>query len=283
MSAAAKRYDMVVNICNDIITKNDGYIELNQEYCNANRIVYEKLIFDFLKSNYMDFLREFWASYTLPNCRDTKNAVFIYETREHENLEYVIYSTLFYSPNWTLVIYCSEANYEIVCGILGHNKEHADIRLIETARDYVQDKVGYNIFMKTAQLWVSLPYKYVLTIEMDAYLLRHIPEELDSDYYCSEWPWNNEFAGGGGLTIRNVSMMQRICTELPHLEGEIEPQDCWAVVGLKELCGSANNILFTESVPHENPVGVHQWWTFIWPHADIIQLYSNYLMLKVKI
>ena len=274
--------NFITNICNSIIKRYDSeYIEHTPEYLHQNRIEFEKPIFDYLREQYLPFLKNWWKTYTLPSAAEAKNSILIYETRQHENLEFLLYNSTFYCPNWTLTIYCTRQNYDSICSILAHNKDRASLHIVnEKSGEYIADRNGYISFMKSAQLWTSLPYEYVLLLEMDAYLLRRVPTTLTADYYCAAWPWHLDFPGGSGLTVRKVAAMREICAQLPESATVIFDQDYWASAGIKELKKTADNSLFSEAVLFQNPVGVHQWWTFMQPDERYIQCYIDYLMLK---
>ena len=251
------------------------------EYLCKNRTELEKPIFDYLRAQYLPFLQEWWKTYTLPTATAATNSILMYETRQHENLEFLIYNSTYYCPNWTLTIYCTHQNYAYICDILAHNKDRATIHILTPkAGKYTEDRNAYNIFMKSAQLWASLPFEYVIIIEMDTYLLRHIPMPLTADYYCAAWPWLSDVPGGSGISIRKVAVMREICEQLPTLADSVFQQDGWASEGIKELKKTYDNSLFLEAGIVENPVGVHQWWTFIEPFEEHIQYYARYLTLK---
>jgi hypothetical protein len=252
-----------------------------REYLSKNRTELEKPIFDYLRAQYLPFLQEWWKTYTLPAATTANRSIVIYETRKHENLEFLIYNSTFYCPNWTLTIYCTHQNYDHICSILAHNKDRAALHIVnEKTGEYTSDRNAYISFMKSRQLWDSIPYEYVLLLEMDAYLLRHVPATLTADYYCAPWPWHPDLPGGSGLTIRAVAAMREICAQLPESADAIFDQDYWGGAGIKELKKSFNNSLFIEAGLTINPVGVHQWWTFIQPTPEYIQYYIDYLILK---
>ena len=248
---------------------------------HQNRIEFEKPIFDYLRGQYLPFLKDWWKTYTLPAASTAKNSILIYETRQHENLEFLIYNSTFYCPNWTLTIYCTQENYDYICTILAHNKSHATIHIITPkAGEYNADRNSYNAFMKSAQLWDALQFEYIIIIEMDTYLLRHVPVTLTADYYSAEWPWKEGEPGGSGISIRRVATMREICAELPEYANTFFPQDGWAAEGIKALNKTYDNSLFVEAGIHTDPVGTHQWWTFIEPFEEYIEYYVNYITLK---
>lgn len=103
-------------------------------------------------------------------------------------------------------------------------------------------------------------------METDCYLRKPIPEEyLNYDFVGTPWAWDLEGPGGTGLTLRKKSMMLVICI---RGDKDIPMQDNFASEAVKRIGGRwlpavpSGVFLFSESTYREDPVGVHQWWTF---------------------
>jgi hypothetical protein len=151
------------------------------------------------------------------------------------------------------------------------------VRLIEKDDRTPRDK--YISFYKSRQFWESIPATYALCSEIDSYLRKPIPETIrDYDFVCARWPWHSHICGGSGLTIRRVSAMLRICDELPSLTDEIPDLDSWAAYGVKDLELTYNDSMFMEAGQLQDPVGLHQWWTFMRPPSLHI---LRYLVLEI--
>jgi hypothetical protein len=234
--------------------------ELHTQRCQLDDVVYS-----ILKSRYLPWLRAWWAAHTLPPVEATQNAFVVYEMRAHQNMEFIILSTLFFAgPATSLIVYCSVENLEHVCSILGHNYVAADIRIIDEVDTGREDgRRRYNETLQSLDFWESLPVEHVILCEMDGYFRRPIPETLWTyDYVCCPWPWDQTVVGGGGVSLRRRSAMIRIARECPHLQQYA--QDGWVAAGVKEL-GLNAAAEFTEAAFFEDPVAVHQWWTFYHP------------------
>jgi hypothetical protein len=238
------------------------------------RMTLEPIIFNYFIEKYLPTLKVWWQNYNLPLVSD--RAIVIYETRTLPHLEFHILNTCYFAKGWSLIIYCTRQNIDEIIRILGPNHHRATLRLVEPG-DKPRDT--YISFYKSRQLWESIPATYALCAEIDSYLRKPIPETIrDYDFVCARWPWHPDSPGGSGLTIRRVSAMLRICDELPGLTDEIPDLDSWAAHGIKRLGLKYNNTMFMEAEPLEDPVGLHQWWTFMRPPSLHI---LRYLVLEI--
>ena len=59
---------------------------LSDEQLHCNRVEKEPIIFDVLRRRYLEPLRNWWASYELPNFKETNRAYLFYEMRDHPNI-----------------------------------------------------------------------------------------------------------------------------------------------------------------------------------------------------
>jgi hypothetical protein len=245
---------------------------------------WEDLVFADLRKRYLPALRAWWPTHTFPTV--TKNSIVIYETRCHENLEFLILNTCYFAQSWALTIYCSAENEAFVYGILGPHKDNEGVHVQvvrPTEGAYDDERNQYNAALTSVAFWDGLShFQHALLAEVDSYLTDHLEKigNLDTfDYVASRWEWAPDEPGGGGLSIRRVSTMRAIC-EL----GLKEPmQDCWASEGIKRLGGKVNNTLFAESAILQKVWGVHQWWSFILPFDPaFIPIYHGYLQLLIE-
>lgn len=219
-----------------------------------------------LRDRYLPALQTWWRDYVLPLVSETERTIFLYETRQHPHIAFTILNACYYARGWSLTIYCTPNNLAFIREALGHNADRARICMIEAdAGEYDANRDAYNQFLKSEALWSDLwdtGIRYVLMMELDAYLRDFIPDGIEEfDYICSAWSWRPDEPGGGGISIRRVEKMLELCAvasdmEFPH-------QDCWLSAAICKVGGIANNKLFVESQYTPNPVGVHQWWSFI--------------------
>jgi len=278
---------MVIHIMSTELFKDAN--DILQSSCSAEDALhifhtqYEKRVFDYLKAKYMRQLDGWWKNYSLPLISETDRCIVLYETRCHSNLEFLIYNLTYFAQGWGLIIYCSVANYEFITRILDHNRFKAMLHVVRNDEGGREVRDEYNAFVKSSVFWNSLPCKYVLMCEMDAYLRKPVPDSvIEYDYACCSWPWYKDLPGGGGISIRTVRGMRRICNELPDLSEKHFAQDCWAAEGSVKLGLRWNNTYFVEAAHNIiDPVGFHNWWTFIDARSACTDRYDKYLTLEL--
>jgi hypothetical protein len=246
--------------------------------------IFEPRIYEYFKIKYLNYFRQWWANYELPLVSSDK-CIVLYETRCHNSLEFLIYNLTYFARGWGLIIYCSKANYNFINNILKHNRYRAVLHIVREDEGGREVREEYNEFTKSAEFWNSLPCKNILMCEMDGYLKQKIPNNvIDFDYVCCGWPWRKDLPGGGGISFRKVSSMKRICKECPDLSKEIFAQDSWAAEGCNRLHLSYNNSYLVEA-NHRivDPIGFHNWWTFINPTvlSEQKHIYDSYLTLEL--
>lgn len=251
------------------------------------RCILETPIYNSLRAQYLTQLRDWWGTYELPTVDQTKRAIFMFETRNHPNLEFVLLSAAYFARGWSMILVCTNENLALLQTVLGHNARQVHFIVLAQPKNanYESSRQFYNYYMKSSECWNSIPVniQHVLTVEMDSYMRRSLPEDYvcSKDYCASMWSWSDEKPGGGGITVRSVDFMRRICEELPTLCETVWAQDYWASDGVEKLGGTFCNKVFTESALHDDPVGVHQWWTFFTDIEERLPYFETYLRLEL--
>ena len=230
---------------------------------HEKRMVLEPRVFDILKEKYLTPLQDFWASYTVPY--DAENRVVIIERRIHPNLEFILYNAAYFARGWGITIVCSDLNKNYIESLLKHNLDLVQvITMFEGNPEPSIGKNEYNMLLQSKEFYEALPSEGLLLMEMDTYLRKPIdPKILSYDYVACPYGWD-ETTSGGGLSFRKKSAMIDICNRYNQIEAA---QDIFACRGVKALGYSMPpftdaTTYFSESVLYEDPVGVHQWWTF---------------------
>ena len=257
-------------------------MEWPESICLENaRTVLEPQVFSVMR-RYLETLRSWWRSHSL---QKSSKSIVIYETRCHEQLEFLILNCCYFASEWALTIFCSEENYDFLCSILGSNREKARIIVRRKHEgEYSAEREEYNQFLISKEFWTMMSdfgYTHVLMAEVDSYLCDHV-ETIDSlyeyDYIASRWNWMDA-PGGGGLSIRRVSKMLELC-DIPI---DAKMQDCWASEGIQRVGGIVNNTIFAESCFLEKAWGTHQWWAFV--TSETLQskrdIYEEYMRLNL--
>lgn len=260
-------------------------VKTKDELLHKYHTYYETPIFDYLRTNYMSQLKSWWDTYTLPIVSETDKCIVIYETRKHPNLEFLIYNLTYFARGWGLIIYCSKENHNYISEILKHNSFRALLYIVRENEGGREVREEYNTFVKSSQFWDSLSCNYILMCEMDGYLRKRVPDDIvNYDYVCCYWPWNNRVSGGGGISFRKVASMKKIATEFPTLTKDYFGQDDWVAEGSLRLNLRCNNSYLVEA-DHNNidPIGFHNWWTFINPRNVVYlsNIYDKYLTLEL--
>jgi hypothetical protein len=265
----------------------DLYEKEPKKYLSLWRHRYEPLVFDILKSRYGTALCSFWESYKVPFYSD--KAVVIVERRCHPNLWFTIYNAAYFCRGWSIYLFCSQQNYQYCKDILGHNA--ANVHLIVQFTEVASPEKGireYNELLKTYEFWSQIDAEHICTMETDCYLRKPIPEEyLEYDFVGTPWAWDLQGPGGTGLTLRRKSMMIVICL---RGDKDIPMQDNFASEAVKRVGGRwlparpEGVFLFSESTYREDPVGVHQWWTFAFNKfldGEGFEIVQNYFNLEI--
>ncbi len=242
------------------------YQNLGDTPTKVCRELLEPLIFRYMRETYLPTLRQWWSTYELPH--SAKRSIVVYETRNHEQLEFLLLNLCYFAQGWHLTIYCSDENLESVRAIVGSKGATCHV-VRPTEGEYDSERNEYNAVLKSRKFWEGLQqFEHVLLAEVDSYLtapIHTISGLEDYDYIASKWIWNPSAPGGGGLSIRRVSYMIALC----DLEIEELMQDTWVSEGIQQRGGVVGNY-FSESVLIEQCVGVHQWWSFYFQYYLIL-------------
>jgi hypothetical protein len=238
-----------------------------KELLNFKRIHFEPVVFDDLRRQAKEFIDTFWETYTPP--LTAEKTICIVERREHKNFDFILKNMCYYCPKWSITIICSNENYIYVKGLL-QGKPATILPLFTGYGTPEQGKEEYNTLLQTERFWKDIDAEWILTVEMDCYLLRPLPKEMfDYDYVASHWAWDTT-SQGGGLSLRKKEAMLQICREGCNM---YPAQDLWVNNGCKQLALKTPNYVafenwFVESCYSFHPVGVHQFWTFWEPESS---------------
>ena len=240
----------------------------NEELLHTLRMQLEPVIFEVLENRYGQLFKMHLDSIIIP--KKSNKALVIVERRCHRNLEFCIKNAIYFNPEHTLHIFCSEANYDYVKFICGKQFENIYIHIVwKGIGTPAQGLKEYNDLLRTRKFWETFSEEHVLLFETDCYFLRHTsPTLYEYDYVASKWTWMSNKPGGGGLSYRKPAVMLDLCDRLGDNNDKM--QDCYTsngiiAFGYKFPDLRTNIDFFCESQldPFIKPMGVHQWWTFI--------------------
>ena len=256
--------------------------ELTTEQRHQKRMTLDPLIYDILKAKYGKKLQEFWENHNMPKKPDSY--LILVERRIHPNLAFVLQNAAYFARGWGIVLICSDLNYEY-CKMLCQGKD-IDIRpFFQGNPDSSVGKTEYNSLLKSGSFYSSLPGEHHLFLQVDTYLRKPVPEEWKQfDYIAAPYEWD-ESSVGGGLSYRKKSSMIALCSKKPNT---VCDEDAYICEGIKELGMKMppfeNAVTYiSESCIYEDPIGVHQWWTFFFPNQTegAEEIFHSLLSLEI--
>jgi hypothetical protein len=228
------------------------------------RIHLEPYIYNYLTWQYGPKLDEFWKTHEFPE--KSKYAWVMVERRPHPNTWFLLRNIAWAAPYMSLYIFCSNMNYNFIKDTVGDKKNIHIIPWFEGFVSREEGKEQYNRTFKMADFYKSIDAEYIVTIQTDCFFRKKIPESIFvGDYYGAPWAWSPDEAGGGGITVRRLAAMIQSLETVPYSEG---CEDGWIGNAVKTVGGHIPSFefrekVFSENFPVQDPVGVHQFWTFI--------------------
>jgi hypothetical protein len=239
----------------------------SSEVLDTLRINLEPYVYNYLIQKYGPALDEWWKTYTPP--KKARGAFVIVERRIHPNAWFILRNMAWANAGCSVYIFCSDENKAFFETLLGPKLPH--VHLIEWFKGSVSREEGkhqYNLTFKAPLFYSSIDAEYICTVQMDCFFRRQFTDELwKDDYWGAPWGWAPDDTGGGGITIRKISTMLKVCELDPHKD-QTMVEDCWIGIRVKQLGYKYPSFeerasLISENVPSMNPIGVHQFWTFI--------------------
>jgi hypothetical protein len=225
----------------------------------------EPYIYNYLNQKFYTKLQSHWETYMPP--LQSKQAYVIVERRCHPNFDFVLKNIAWANPNMSIYIFCSDYNEKFVYSLLGDKVKNVNIILAFSGEGTNIGVKDYNKLLCSKEFYERFhPYtEYILTIQMDVFIRRKFNDIFVGDYWGAPWQWKEEAAGGGGATVRKVSTMLDICKN--NINDEGYPEDSWFSEKVAEMGCYLPDIEFRtrimESLFVEDPIIVHQFWTFI--------------------
>lgn len=249
-------------------TSQEEYYKDQHDKLDYYRNTLEKYVHSYLTINYGPKLDEFWKKHTFP--KKSKYAFAIVERRCDPYWWFLLRNLAWAGPDFSLYIFCSTENYEFLKALLGDKLESVHLILwFKTPATREEGKILTNRSFKNAELYKQIEAEYMLRFELDTYLCRKVPKEIfQGDFYGAPWAWAADKPGGGGLTVRKISSLIRLC------EAEVDSvddfgEDGWIGERIVKHGFTVPPLEFRQQVFQENfplpftPVGVHQFWTFL--------------------
>ncbi len=240
--------------------------KVRSELLRKLRVQLEPFVYNYLIQTYGRQLDDFWQKHSFP--KKAEHAWVLVERRIHPNFWFVLRNLAWAGPNMSLYIFCSDYNISFLKELLGAKAEQVHLIPVFKGEGAFQEATDdYQVIFKKAEFYKMIDAEYMLKIELDCFLRRAIPPEIFvGDFYGAPWIWAPEKAGGGGLNVRRVAALAELCEKLRDYN--TVPEDGWLGAKLTELGYvipplELRRHVFSENYPVHNPVGVHQFWTFL--------------------
>jgi hypothetical protein len=251
---------------------------------HTKRMALEEPLFRVLKERYFSLLKSKFQSYKAPPTT-SNTAVCIFEGRRHPNLEFLIYNAAYFAPHAKILFFCAQDTVQWIQDFLGPQGSEIELRpVFFGGEDRVKGRLEYNTFLKSKDLYDSIEQEYLLFLETDCYIRRPVPFDLWASYDFCACPasWDPE-AYVGGASFRKNSVMKALCASYNSPEWA---HDLWTDTGTKAIGCKRPPFeealeWFTESCIYEDPVVIHQWWTFLSKGSDTDEILESLLTLKV--
>ena len=258
--------------------------ETTLETRHQKRMALEPLIFDILKRKYGRFLREKFQTVEIP--ATSEKCILLIERRIHPNLEFLLHNIAYFAPGWSICFVCSDVNLAYCKEIARPNQGSIQFLPVfhgSPGRDQARD--DYNQLLKSKEFYQSLPWKHLWICQTDSYLRKQIPDSIfQYDFFAAPAIWDTSEMVGG-MSYRNRDAMIKICSEYSE---SISSEDVFISKGAKALglhlpvFEEALQII-SESCLYEDPIGVHQWWTFFFIDLEDAELiFHSYLQFEVR-
>ena len=253
--------------------------QITVERKHQKRLQLEPLIYDILKFKYLPILCEAYNVYQIP--KNTNKCIVIIERRIHENLFFLIRNIAYFAKGWSVCIVCSDINMEYCKQIAGHNVNNIQFLPLFTGNpEPALGKKEYNDLLKNPEFYRQLNVDNLLFMQTDTYLRKTLPDSILSyDYAASPYAWD-ETLSGGGLSFRKRLPMIDICEKMLVKNYDEDAYICNGIhtLGYKMPEFMEGITYFTESCFYEDPVGIHQWWTFFTKEMEDSDLIFNSLL-----
>jgi hypothetical protein len=185
----------------------------------------------------------------------------IVEPRKHKALRFVVANVRDVIPDWPIYVFHGTENEDWA------KSELAGIANISFFRLNVDNLsiAQYNQVLCSSVFYSFLESEYVLIFQTDCMLMHNhkIDDFLGYDYIGAVWDWKaTHRIGNGGLSLRRVSAMKRVCEGFDfdqHTNEDVYFSQQDLNFPPEELAQAFS----VESSFHRAPFGIHKPWVFM--------------------
>lgn len=265
----------------DSVTSQEEMKKYNAQRLDGIRLSLEPHVYHYLIEQYSPMLNSFWSTYRPPKV--AKYAFVLVERRIHPNYWFILRNMAWAGPNMSVYLFCSDKNVDYIKSLLGDKAPYFNImQVFKGNPSRERGKKEVDNLLSDYRTYQSIQAEYCLTMEMDTFLRRKVPVSMfEGTYWGCVWAWAPTRPGGGGLTVRNIQHCIELCKKHRNLTKDLPvAQDCWLSDVSEQIPGvptvNFRIELLMEAYPVLNPVGVHQFWTFI----DNFQIKNKAVFMK---
>lgn len=234
-----------------------------------------------------------------------KNAVVVVDNRPNIFSSIALNLTMMNvdQSQWSPVVVSNETHIGFYKRFLkGNNVQYITLESLPVKKFSIDI---YNDLLKSTQFWdLFKDYDRILFVQDDGMILKKGVEEFCKyDYVGAPWQkaWatenpnkfiyenvSNELVGNGGVSLRNVDAMRRLCVKYNHISKQLhydklqqQPEDvffsyCCKKEGLKTPSYDIAQTFAVEQVYNTEALGFHKPWPY--HEVSVIQnLFNNYL------
>lgn len=263
---------------------------LTKEQLHQKRTRLEPLVFDILKAKYGIILENHWKTHIVPT--ESDKSIIIVERRLHENLHFLIRNVAYFARDWCITIICSDVNLAYCKTILGHNSDNVRcIPLFKGVGTRDEGRNQYNELLKSPDFYERMACEHLFIVQTDSYLRKPIPDSIfQYDYVSAPFNWDRKHQGGG-MSYRRRSAMIDICSR--YNDATMIGEDYYISNGVDIMGYKKPNFkdaleYISESCFFEDAIGVHQWWTYFYPHDEktnddvyMNEIFDNYMRFEI--
>lgn len=257
-----KERDAALSVCTTDEQRQACYTETLDRY----RCDLEPYIWQHLMTTYGPALDRHWETHQFP--KKSPHAWVIVERRCHPNWWFLLRNIAWAGPTFSLYIFCSDENEAFVRALLGDKIQTVHLHpIFKGTATRQKGKDQYAALFKCPEFYQTIDAEYMIRAEPDTYLRHKVPDAVfTGDFYGAPWAWAMDKPGGGGLHVRRIAAMIQLCTRANHRGTEGE--DSWLGDKVQEYGLAVPSLawrtqIFSENFPVEDPIGVHQFWTFL--------------------
>jgi hypothetical protein len=257
---------------------------ITTEQRHKKRMALDPFIYGILQSKYGKLLQTFWQTHTVP--KETDSYFVLVERRIHPNIEFVLQNAAYFGRHWGIILVCSDINLEYLKQICAPQKNTIHfLPWFQGNPDPHLGKTEYNHLLKQSEFYKSLPGEHHIFLKVDTYFRKAIPDAWkEYDLVAAPYEWD-ESSVGGGLSYRKKQSMIAICDSQDDTSIDEDAFLCQGAkaLGMRLPLFELGLTYVSESCIYEDPIGVHQWWTFFFPNEtdDADEIFHSLLSLEI--